>query len=167
MDAPPNTLEVDLPSPAGGALGSAGAHQRRVFARAFDLLIFLALARAFEPVGAALGLTYILVADACWRGQSPGKRLFGVTVLRIPPGVGAGLSVSLLRNLPLAVALLLLLVPVVALVLFPLLGLPLLLAETWLTRVGPRGRRMGDVLGDCYVADVWRAPTRPDVLEKL
>lgn len=144
--------------PAGGRLGRHGAHQRRLFARIFDLLIFLALAYALEPIGAMLGLVYVLAGDAIWPGQSAGKRLFGVTVLHIHTGRAGGLWTSILRNLPLAVALLLGLLPLVALVLFPTMGLGLLLVESYLTRAGRCGRRMGDILADSYVAELGCAP---------
>jgi uncharacterized RDD family membrane protein YckC len=98
------------------------------------------------------------LADAIWAGQSPGKRLFGVTVLRLPGGQPGNLWTSVVRNLPMAVALLLALLPLVAWLLFPTRGVGLLLLESYLTRSGRRGRRMGDVLGDCYVAEV-RAPS--------
>ncbi|MEW5855754.1 MAG: RDD family protein, partial [Myxococcota bacterium] len=138
-----------------------GARQRRVFARVFDLIIFLALALAVQPLGPALALLYVLVADAIWPGQSPGKRLFGVTVLRTPSGKPGTLWTSILRNLPMAVALLLALIPMVNVALFPTLGLLLLALESWLTRIGPRGRRMGDVLADCYVAEIAHPPQLP------
>lgn len=147
-----------LPAPAGGRVGNPGAHQRRVFARVLDLLIALGLAWVMPPIGAGLGITYTLVADAIWRGQSIGKRLFGVTVLRIPSGQPGGLLTSILRNLPMATVLLLTVLPLVSFVLLPVFGVPLLAAESYLTRIRNRGRRMGDVLGDCYVADLGRAP---------
>jgi uncharacterized RDD family membrane protein YckC len=132
-----------------------------MLARTLDALVALALAWALPPLGAALALTYVLVADAIWPGQSPGKRVFGVTVIRIPGGHGGTLWTSVARNLPMAVALLLLLLPLVSLVVFPVMGIPLLLWERHLTRTGTRGQRLGDILGDCYVADIWRAPPRP------
>lgn len=147
-----------LPAPAGGRAGNPGAHQRRVFARVLDLGIALALAWVLPPVGAALALTYTLVADAIWRGQSIGKRMFGVTVIRIPSGKPGGLYTSVMRNLPVATVLLLAVLPLVSLVMVPVFGLPLLAVESYLTRIRGRGRRMGDVLGDCYVADLRRAP---------
>ncbi|MBI5496521.1 MAG: RDD family protein [Deltaproteobacteria bacterium] len=155
----------DLPPAAGGRHGSAAAHQRRILARALDLLIYTAFAWAVPPVGAALGLLYVLVADAIWVGQSPGKRLFGVTVLRVPSGTGGTLWTSVMRNLPMAVALVMPVIPIASWLLFPLLGLPLLVLETRLTAWGALGRRLGDFLGDTYVADVWRAPpvTRAEV----
>ena len=153
--------ESALPAPAGGRVGSPGAHQRRVFARVLDLGIALGLAWLFPPIGAGLALTYMLVADAIWQGQSLGKRLFGVTVLRIPSGKPGGLLTSIVRNLPMATVLLLAVLPLVSFILLPTLGLGLLAAESYLTRVRGRGRRMGDVLADCYVADWVPSPPSP------
>jgi uncharacterized RDD family membrane protein YckC len=120
----------------------------------FDLLVFVGLASVLEPLGAGLGLLYVLVADAAWPGQSPGKRLARVVVHRTNGARGHALLASALRNLPLAVALLLALIPVVSWLLFPTLGLFLVGLEALLTRHGRLGRRLGDVLADSYVADL-------------
>ena len=103
-------------------------------------------------MGPAAGLVYILAADALWHGQSVGKRLAGVQVVHFIDGHVVGLAASLVRNIPMALALLLFLLPILSWLLFPVLGLPLLLLESILARRGERGRRMGDVLADTYVA---------------
>ncbi len=150
-----------LGAPAGGVHGAPGAHQRRMLARTVDLAAFLALAFLVPPFGAGLGLLYLLVADALWPGQSLGKRLFRVQVARLPSGRAGHLGHSIMRNLPLAVAMLLLVLPVVSYVLFPLLGLPLLMWEGRLSRLGQRGQRLGDILSDTFVVDAADATQRP------
>lgn len=154
---PPAPSPQPLPRPASGTLGSHGTHQRRVLARALDLLVFVALANVLEPAGPLLALCYVLFADAVWPGQSPAKRLVRVRVVRRSTGLPAGLLHSVARNAPLGVALLMWLVPVLGWVLLPVLGLPVLFLETRFCRAGERGRRMGDILAETYVADHWEA----------
>lgn len=152
MSQTPQPPGLQLP-PAGGVSGAPGAHQRRMLARTLDLGIFLALAFVVPPIGAGLGLLYLLVADALWPGQSIGKRLFRVSVARLPSGRVGHLGHSILRNLPVAVAMLLLVLPVVSYVLFPLMGIPLLMWEGRLSRLGAHGQRLGDFLSDTFVVD--------------
>lgn len=148
MDVPdPSTLPV----PASGTRGTLAAHQRRVAARMVDSLVVLALAQVLEPLGPALAVAYVLLADSVWPGQSPAKRLLGVKVVRRASGLPTNLLHSMVRNLPLAIAWLMALVPVLGVVLFPTLGLPILLLELRFCRAGERGRRMGDILAETYV----------------
>src|SRR5262245_5808806 len=139
--APSPAATVSWPPPAGGSLGTVATRQRRILARALDLLVFLALAQLAPPIGPVVGLVLLLAADGTWPGQSPGKRLLGVRVVRTDNAQAGNLLHSVLRNLPLGVAMLMLVVPVLGLLLFVVLGLPLLLAEAWFIRLGKRGRR--------------------------
>lgn len=148
------TLQI-LPNPTSGRFGTPGTHQRRVAARVLDLAIAGGLGLLAFPLGAGLALLYVLAADAIWPGQSLGKRLFGVRVVRRIDGTTTRLWHSIVRNLPLAVAAVVGLVPVLGVPLFVVLGLPLFLLEVRFCRSGQRGRRMGDILAETFVTDMW------------
>ena len=65
---------------------------------------FLAAAAGFASIGLAILLTflgwwgYFVLFELLWNGQSPGKRLLGVRVVRAD-GQALGASTSLVRNL--------------------------------------------------------------------
>ncbi len=122
----------------------------RMMARLVDEALFLALCAVY-PVGILAGFAYLLAADGMMRGRSPGKRLFGLRVVRSRGLTPAGFKASILRNLTMAVISLFLMIPIVGWALFILVGCPMLVVDFILARTDPNGQRVGDILADTAV----------------
>lgn len=140
----------------------------RAVAGFVDLLLIIGLARLPDVLGFLSALGYILVRDGLFQGQSVGKKLIGLSVLT--EGGRGGVPAyreSIIRNVPLAAAYLLFLIPYAGWVLGPLaLGMECLVA------VGDdQGMRIGDMLArtcvvqpDQAVAEAGQEPQQqPDL----
>jgi uncharacterized RDD family membrane protein YckC len=119
----------------------------RVVAGFIDLLLVIGMARIPDVMGFLAVTGYILVRDGLFHGQSVGKKVIGLRVaLTDDPGKAGSFRESIIRNVPLAVAYLLFLVPYAGW----LLG-PLALGVEALTAMGDeRGMRIGDILARTY-----------------
>lgn len=113
-------------------------------------------------VGWAIGLLYILFRDGLlyeltrqeeWRDQSIGKRLLALKVVSLD-GRNIDLLTSARRNLTLSLGGLLTFIPVLGLILGPIVGLLLGLAELVLWLNDPRGQRWGDRWANTQVVAV-------------
>ncbi|MGO8968337.1 MAG: RDD family protein [Myxococcaceae bacterium] len=126
----------------------------RVLARAADVGLAYALALATGRAGLVVALLYLLFADGLFHGQSAGKRIFGVRAVFLPLRAGARFRDSTLRNAPLALVVLLRMMP-------EPLGLKAFLGglvviggvESWKSLWDPLGRRFGDVWAQTQVVD--------------
>lgn len=125
----------------------------RVLARITDLLIAGALMVAGGEVGTFFGVTFLLVADALFRGQSPGKKAFGIKVIDLTSRRGIGLRRSLVRNAPLALAALELQGASRAGLVHLVAAVALLTFETRRAAEDAQGRRGGDLLANTQVID--------------
>lgn len=121
----------------------------RLLARAADLLVAGIFAYV-DTVGPFLGVAYVLLADGLPNGQSPGKRLLGIKAVHVPTRRPCSVRQSVLRNLPIGVALALIvgLNPFLAWV-----AVPILLFEGYSAVTDALGLRFGDVLADTQVID--------------
>jgi uncharacterized RDD family membrane protein YckC len=110
----------------------------RLMARLADIGVAWVLAVAAGRAGLVVALLYLLLADGIFHGQSVGKRIFGVKAVFLPMRTDARFRDSTLRNAPLALIVLLRMMP-------EPLGL----------RAGrdPLGRRLGDVWAQTQVVD--------------
>jgi len=119
----------------------------RAVAGFIDLLLVIAMARLPDVIGFLAVIGYILVRDGLFSQQSVGKKVIGLRVaLTDDPGKAAAFRESIIRNVPLAVAYLLFLIPYAGWILGPLaLGIEAL------TAMGDeRGMRIGDLLARTY-----------------
>jgi hypothetical protein len=115
-------------------------------ARALDTLIAVGLYLLFSKTGAVVPLLFILFADGLLQGQSLGKRLFGIRAVYVPTRTGARHRDSVLRNAPVALIVLLSMMPAP-------LGRPAFIGgaliiggiECWKVLRHPLGLRLGDV----------------------
>jgi len=119
----------------------------RAVAGFIDLLLVIGLARLPDVMGFLAVIGYILVRDGLFAQQSVGKKVIGLRVaLSDDPGKAVSFRESIIRNVPLAVAYLLFLVPYAGLILGPLA-----LGVEALTAIGDeRGMRIGDLLARTY-----------------
>lgn len=126
--------------------------QKRLFAKLIDLMIVLFLGLAwFGGPGSVLGFLYSITADALpfqsLKGQSIGKKAMGI---RIQP---ATLKASLLRNAPVGLITILMIIPFWGWILALLIGVPLGLIEISLMVRAERRQRLGDVMAETIVID--------------
>ena len=119
----------------------------RAVAGFIDLLLVIGMARLPDVMGFLAVTGYLLVRDGLFHSQSVGKKVIGLRVaLTDDPGKAGSFRESIIRNVPLAVAYLLFLVPYAGW----LLG-PLALGVEALTAMGDeRGMRIGDILARTY-----------------
>ena len=115
----------------------------RAVAGFVDLLLIIGLARLPDVLGVLSAVGYVLIRDGLFQGRSVGKKLIGLSV--VTEGVPAGAPAyreSIIRNVPLAAAYLLFLIPYAGWVLGPLA-----LGMEWLVALGDdQGMRIGDML---------------------
>ncbi len=125
----------------------------RFIAKFLDLLIVAACAKLIPPIGFFAGVTYLLIADGLWEGQSVGKRVIGLQTVRISASGGEGgagsFRESILRNVPLAVGWVAGLIPYVG---WLLVGAVVAL-EALLIIGNDRGLRIGDEIAQTQVID--------------
>jgi uncharacterized RDD family membrane protein YckC len=126
----------------------------RVLARSADMGVAYALAIAAGRAGLVVALLYVLLADGIFHGQSAGKRIFGVRAVFLPLRAGARFRDSTLRNAPLALVVLLRMMPE-PLGLRAFLGGLVVIGsvEAWKSMRDPLGRRFGDVWAQTQVVD--------------
>lgn len=137
------------------AAGPAKADIRmRALGRAIDVVIFGLLAELVFYIGPLVALVYLLLADGLIDGASIGKRLTKIKVVRNSDGKPAKVFDSLLRNAPLGIAGLFVLIPLVGWALFLTLGLAIILFESYMVWRDPKGVRAGDILAGTHVEEV-------------
>ena len=133
----------------------------RFIAKFIDFLIVGALAQIIHPVGFFAGMTYLLIADGLFEGQSVGKRLIGLQTLQIETGTTSSFRESILRNIPFAVGFLLLALPYLGL----LLAGGIVAVEALLVIGNPKGLRVGDEMARTQVVD-GKPVTQPDSTQR-
>ena len=125
----------------------------RTIAKIIDLLIVGALSMAGAPVGMIAGVVYIMIADGFWNGQSLGKKVIGLRVVRnAPVGTNRDTSFrdSIIRNLPFGAVILLCWVPLIGF-LFMILGLAVIGLEAYFAMADDHGIRVGDIFAQTQV----------------
>jgi hypothetical protein len=137
-----------------------GQRQTSVFnrfaSRAIDLLVVMAvffIARFFwTPLGPIFAFVFSSMADGWGAGQSIGKKIMGLQVVEDTTGLSCSFSTSFVRNIPFSISVLCAGAPLLWFVLI-LVGLPLVLMETYLVLSLDSGIRLGDVLGNSNVIE--------------
>jgi uncharacterized RDD family membrane protein YckC len=133
----------------------------RAVAAFVDLLLVLGLARLPDALGVLSATGYILVRDGLFARQSLGKKLIG---LRITASGGDIISYreSIIRNVTLAAAFLLFLVPFAGWVLGPLV----VAVEALVALGDERTMRIGDILAGTTVIEIPRGATAEEATEQ-
>jgi uncharacterized RDD family membrane protein YckC len=125
----------------------------RSVSKGLDIIVFLAAAEALTRAGWLAGIAYILISDGLFDGRSIGKKLTGLRVAMAANGSRATVRESILRNSPIAAALLLWKIPFIG-----WLGLAIVLAVEFVILLGnPDGLRLGDELAKTTVLETARA----------
>ncbi len=133
------------------------AVMQRAVAKGIDMLIVVLIAAlVWYPIGPFLAIAYSLFSDGLnrwgFRGQSIGKRIVGLRVIR-PDGSPARWKDSVLRNLPAGIATFFAIIPLWGWVIFVLVGIPLAIVEIFLMLRLENETRLGDVMGDTRVVE--------------
>jgi uncharacterized RDD family membrane protein YckC len=121
-------------------------------------IVDVAVARGFYVVcgdaGGVVALLFLLLADGMLQGQSVGKRIFGVKVMHLPTRSAARHRDSTLRNAPLALIVLLGMMPPPLGAVACLAGLVVIGGVEALRVVrDPLGWRLGDTWAQTQVVD--------------
>lgn len=129
--------------------------QSRLFAKFTDLLIVVLLGLLIRGgVGSLLGFFYSLVADSLpfkgFQGQSIGKKLLRIQVVD-EDGNPPRLKASVIRNIPVGIVTLLMVIPVWGWILSFLVGIPFGLIELSLIARAKGHQRLGDVMAETRV----------------
>jgi uncharacterized RDD family membrane protein YckC len=125
----------------------------RYIARTIDFLIAAAMVLVLPPVGPLAGLLYILIADGFKGGQSPGKQLIGLKVVLVDGDRPITFMESILRNIPFAIVYLFFIIPFLGWILLIIIGIPILLFESYLVCTDEKGRRIGDTIAQTMVVE--------------
>ncbi|MFP2908867.1 RDD family protein [Pyxidicoccus sp. 3LFB2] len=126
----------------------------RVGARLVDVAVAWGLYVVCGAAGAVVALLFLLLADGMIQGQSVGKRIFGVKVMHLPTRSAARHRDSTLRNAPLALIVLLGMMPAPLGAVAAVAGLFVIGGvEAWRVVRDPLGWRLGDTWAQTQVVD--------------
>jgi len=125
----------------------------RFAAKAIDAAVWLLLAMLLRPAGALFGVLFWLLCDGLWSGASPGKHAVGLMVLHKDLRRPATLKESALRNIPMALPALLLLLPF-GHIICAVVGIPVILLESYFLITDPDEARLGDIFADTRVVSL-------------
>ncbi len=136
-------------NPLGSGVYPKAHVLNRFIAKAIDGMLVAAASQVIAPVGWISGLAYALVADGFPGGQSVGKRLIGLQTVMPRTKEFAGFRESIIRNLPVAFAYLMVPVPYVGW----LLAGVIVVFEALLMIGNEQGVRLGDEVAQTQVLD--------------
>lgn len=126
----------------------------RLGARLVDIAVAWGLWVVCGAAGSVVALLFVLLADGMLHGQSPGKRIFGVKVIYLPTHTAARHRDSALRNAPLALIILLGMMPEGLGLVAGAGGLVVIGGlEGWRVLKDPLGWRLGDMWAQTQVVD--------------
>lgn len=130
--------------------------EQRVAAKLIDLvlvaIIFLLGKLIWFPLGWLGALAYSGIQDSLGQGQSIGKRIIGLQVLEADSGLPCSVWRSVLRNTPLLLSVFFLPIPVLG-ILMQFIFIPILALEFYILFTLDSGVRLGDVMGNTFVAE--------------
>ena len=126
----------------------------RLIGKAVDMIIAIGVASVLYPAGPLAAFLYILVCDGLHNGQSIGKRLTGIYVMSTVSQKPATFKDSIMRNFPIALTLLFLLISLWGWILWVIIGLPVLVIEIYLMKTVENQERLGDTVADTRVCEL-------------
>ena len=127
-----------------------------MIAKSIDLLVFVFVAIVLPKVfGPLIGFIYTMAGDAikvsAFSGQSVGKMAVGLKVISRVSGQPASLRESMIRNTPIGIVTFFSIIPFWGWFIMIVLGIPMILIETFLLIRAEKGHRLGDVMADTEV----------------
>lgn len=126
----------------------------RLIGKAIDLIIAIAFASILYPAGPLAAFLYILICDGLRNGQSLGKIVVSIYVINTQTNQRANFKDSIIRNSPIALIVLFLLIPLWGWILWFIIGLPVLAMEIYLMKSVDNQLRLGDTMADTRVLEL-------------
>ncbi len=131
---------------------------QRVAAKMLDLLVVGLFGLLIPgPFGPLAGFVYSVCGDGLQRwgfsGQSLGKRMMGLRVIRTGDGQPANFKDAMIRNLPVGVATFFAIIPLWGWIICILVGVPLMLVEITLMARMQGEARLGDIMAGTRVLE--------------
>jgi len=121
----------------------------RIIAKSLDFIVIAIATNAIPQVGYVAGLSYLLISDGLFDGRSLGKKVIGLKIISVSTGRAGTFRDSILRNIPFAVALLLLKIPLIGW----LLSAAIFVLEFLLMLGNKEGKRLGDDIASTKVIE--------------
>lgn len=119
----------------------------RAVSKIIDVLLIASVSELLPKAGFLSGVFYILISDGLLEGRSIGKKIIGLQVISLASQAPCSIKDSILRNLPLALAVLALKIPIAGI--FVCAGIVLI--ELVLVVGSSDGMRGGDILAGTSV----------------
>lgn len=119
----------------------------RLVAKSIDFGLAWMVHGYFDEVFTSLlALSYLLVMDGFFQGQSLGKRIVGLRVLHVKDQetVACPFQESAIRNLPFALIMALSTIPILGII-FQIFGVVFMLIEVYFMYTDEEGIRIGDI----------------------
>lgn len=132
-------------------LGNRAARLMRVMAKGIDLILAFVITILFYPFGAILAAIFMSIMDAANKGESVGKKILGFAVLNIEDRKPCSMKASIIRNLPISLPFIFLVIPYWGILIFILLFVPVCLLECYFIFRLDSYHRLGDILADTTV----------------
>lgn len=123
--------------------------------------IITSIVAVIPVIGAIIGAAYTLTKDAImfqvtkdaqWKNRSIGKKLMGLEVIS-SSGADIDLQASCMRNWPLAIGTVIMIVPIIGWIIGGLVAFGLGILELILVLTDAKGRRLGDKVGNTMVVE--------------
>ncbi|GAB6182907.1 RDD family protein [Thermodesulfovibrio hydrogeniphilus] len=121
----------------------------RTIAKTLDLLLVLVLWKIFPNAGLFIGIFYLLISDGLFNGSSIGKKFLRIKVMNEQTQVPSDFRSSIIRNLPIALSLLFLIIPILGWIICSLI----IIFEFIIIIGSSEGKRIGDYIAGTYVID--------------
>lgn len=121
----------------------------RVIAKMLDFIVIATAASTIPQVGYFAGLIYLLISDGLFDGRSIGKKILKLRVISLSTGRAGNFRDSVLRNIPIIIALLLYKLPFIGWVFVIII----LLLEFLLMLGNKDGMRLGDDIANTKVEE--------------
>ncbi|MBI5199846.1 MAG: RDD family protein [Nitrospirae bacterium] len=121
----------------------------RIIAKTLDFIIVGTLFEIIPKMGYFAGMVYLLICDGLFEGRSVGKRIIGLKVILHETTQACTFRESVMRNLPLAIGYILIVVPFIGF----LFSIIILLFESLLMIGSEKGMRLGDEIAKTQVID--------------
>jgi len=119
----------------------------RIVAKILDILLIASVMEMLPKAGFAAGIVYILISDGLFEGRSIGKKIIGLQVVSMKTKKHCSIKDSIFRNIPFALAILLMKIPFIGWI----LAAAIMLIELVLLFAGTDGMRAGDMLANTTV----------------
>lgn len=132
----------------------------RLMAKFIDFFVLLVLSFFFFPLGMFLGIVYLSIGDSLGMGQSLGKKLMGMRVIRTEDGEKCEWKQAVVRNLPMTAPLMLFVIPILGWLVGGILFLAFTLIEIYLFTTFKSRQRLGDMMAETTVVICGQKPEK-------